>query len=64
VFGLVQYERIVLLDTDMLVIQNIDELIELQLNGVGAKGKESCVFAASYACLYNPLKKAHYPLEW
>jgi alpha-N-acetylglucosamine transferase len=64
VFGLVQYERIVLLDADMLVIQNMDELMELTLDDGGEEGKGSRAFAASYACLCNPLKKAHYPVDW
>lgn len=63
-FGLVQYERIVLLDADMLVIKNMDELMELELDEVGDESGANRVFAASYACLCNPLKRAHYPEDW
>ncbi|KAL2020312.1 hypothetical protein VTK56DRAFT_8540 [Thermocarpiscus australiensis] len=59
VFSLVQYERVVLLDADMLVVQNMDELMDLDLDGDGSRA-----FAASYACLCNPLKKPHYPKDW
>jgi alpha-N-acetylglucosamine transferase len=64
VFGLVQYERIVLLDADMLVVKNMDELMELELDGARLGGSDSLVFAASHACLCNPSKKPHYPKDW
>ncbi|KKK23393.1 hypothetical protein ARAM_006996, partial [Aspergillus rambellii] len=56
VFSLAEsYERIVLLDGDMLVRKNMDELMEIELDA------EQRVFAASHACACNPLKKTHYP---
>jgi alpha-N-acetylglucosamine transferase len=64
VFGLVQFERIVLLDSDMLVVGNMDELMDLKLDDADSGAKRSSVFAASYACLCNPAKKSHYPLDW
>ncbi|KAE8144526.1 nucleotide-diphospho-sugar transferase [Aspergillus avenaceus] len=59
VFSLVEYERIILLDGDMLVRRNMDELMHIPLDG-----EEERVFAASHACACNPLKKAHYPEHW
>lgn len=62
-FSLVEYERVVMLDSDMLVRQNMDELMDLPLDTDGrAEGKR--VFAASHACVCNPLKKPHYPKDW
>ncbi|SCV70942.1 BQ2448_3704 [Microbotryum intermedium] len=56
VFGLTQYERIVLLDSDMLVMDNMDELMTLPL--------EKDQIAAAHACTCNPRRLAHYPAEW
>jgi hypothetical protein len=63
-FSLVEYERVVQLDSDMLVLQNMDELMDVPLDGVEKEGKGDRVFAASHACLCNPLKKPHYPKDW
>ncbi|KAJ6157294.1 hypothetical protein N7470_004886 [Penicillium chermesinum] len=51
-FSLVEYERVVQLDSDMLVLQNMDELMELNLdppsqNGEGNRDPQKL-------CLYNP----------
>ena len=64
-FSLVEYERVVQLDSDMLVLQNMDELMDLELDPPGIKsGSGERVFAASHACVCNPLNKAHYPKNW
>ena len=63
-FNLVEYERVVQLDSDMLVLQNMDELMEIPLDGPEMAGKRDRVFAASHACLCNPLSKPHYPQDW
>ena len=63
-FSLVEYERVVQLDSDMLVLQNMDELMDLPLDGPETLGKGNRVFAASHACLCNPLGKPHYPKDW
>lgn len=68
-FSLTQYDRVVQLDSDMLVLQNMDELMTMELDdpSVAAKGdinKSKRVFAAGHACVCNPLKKAHYPKDW
>ena len=63
VFSLEQYERVVLLDGDILVRRNMDSLMELPLDDeTDAEG--SRVFAAAHACACNPMKKAHYPANW
>lgn len=73
VFSVEEYDRIVLLDGDMLVRQNIDWLmadgtadgdigIALDNKELGGRGKR--VFAAAHACACNPLKKDHYPANW
>jgi len=52
------------LDSDMLVLQNMDELMELELDSPDKGGKGARVFAASHACVCNPLGKKHYPKDW
>lgn len=59
VFSLTEYERVVLLDSDMLVMKNMDELMDIPLNPDGNR-----VFAASHACVCNPFKQTHYPANW
>lgn len=63
-FSLVEYDRVVLLDSDMLVRQNMDELMTLELDDPALEGKGSRVFAATHACACNPVKRAHYPANW
>lgn len=63
-FSLVEYERVVQLDSDMLVLQNMDELMDLELDPPIEGGRGNRVFAASHACVCNPLKKSHYPKDW
>jgi alpha-N-acetylglucosamine transferase len=64
VFGVTGYDRIVLLDADMIVRQNMDELMDIHLDDASLKGEGERVFAASHACACNPLKKPHYPKDW
>lgn len=56
VWNEVEYDRLVMLDADMLPLQNMDELIEMDLPRDWV--------AASYACTCNPQKIKHYPLHW
>lgn len=63
-FSLTDYDRIVQLDSDMLVRINMDELMDLELDGPALAGKGGRVFAAGHACVCNPLKKPHYPANW
>lgn len=63
-FSLVEYDRVVQLDSDMLVLKNMDELMELELDAPELAGTGNKVFAASHACVCNPLKKSHYPKNW
>ncbi len=53
---LTEFERIVFLDADMLVTQNMDELFSLEL----ADG----AVAACHACRCNPNRIASYPPSW
>lgn len=55
-FKLTSFKRIVQLDCDMLILQNMDELMDIPLNGNK--------FASTHACVCNPLKFSHYPKEW
>ncbi|QIW95501.1 hypothetical protein AMS68_001019 [Peltaster fructicola] len=63
-FSLIEYDRVVQLDSDMLVMQNMDELMDIPLDAPELEGDGNRVFAASHACVCNPLKKAHYPKDW
>ncbi|PGH15400.1 hypothetical protein AJ80_05584 [Polytolypa hystricis UAMH7299] len=63
-FSLVEYDRVVQLDSDMLVLRNMDELMDLELDEPALGGTGSRVFAASHACVCNPLNKPHYPTDW
>ncbi|KAJ3199297.1 hypothetical protein HDU83_004147 [Entophlyctis luteolus] len=63
-FSLVEYERVVQLDSDMLVLRNMDELMDLELDSPALAGTGYRVFAAGHACVCNPLKKKHYPKDW
>jgi len=52
------------LDSDMLVMKNMDELMDIELDLADTDGEGKRVFAASHACVCNPLKKPHYPKDW
>lgn len=53
---LTDFSRVVLLDADMLVLQNMDELFLLDLQG--------STIAACYACRCNPENVTTYPATW
>ncbi|WWC86052.1 uncharacterized protein L201_000923 [Kwoniella dendrophila CBS 6074] len=57
VFGLTQFERIILIDSDMIFLRDMDELFDLEL-------PSRDWIAASPACVCNPFKLAHYPEDW
>lgn len=56
VWKLTEFERVVFLDADMLVTQNMDELFDLAL--------EEDQIAACHACRCNPNKIPSYPKSW
>lgn len=55
-FKLIQFKRIIQLDSDMLILKNFDELMTLPLGNYS--------FSSTHACVCNPLKKKHYPSNW
>ncbi|VEU22913.1 DEKNAAC104255 [Brettanomyces naardenensis] len=57
IFKLVEFNRVVELDSDMVVRQNMDELMEIPL------GKE-IAFGSTPACVCNPFGLQHYPKDW
>ena len=63
-YSLTEYDRVVQLDSDMLVLQNMDELMDLELDSPEMGGSGDRVYAASHACACNPFKKPHYPKNW
>jgi len=56
VFGLTQYERVVMIDSDMIYTRGMDEIFDLEI-------PEDWI-AAAPACVCNPFKIAHYPVDW
>ncbi|KAF7307029.1 Glycosyltransferase family 8 protein [Mycena indigotica] len=56
VFELEEFERVVLLDSDMLVKKNIDDLMDISLVPGG--------IAAVHVCACNPRRFPHYPSDW
>ncbi|KAF9069156.1 nucleotide-diphospho-sugar transferase [Rhodocollybia butyracea] len=55
-FELKGFERVVLLDADMVVKRHMNELLEMSL--------ADDEIAAAHVCACNPLKLAHYPDDW
>ncbi|KAB2569028.1 Galactinol synthase 4 [Lasiodiplodia theobromae] len=55
-FELTEYERVILVDSDMLVRRNMDELFDMPL--------ERDEIAAGFACTCNPAKISTYPADW
>ncbi|EIW83578.1 glycosyltransferase family 8 protein [Coniophora puteana RWD-64-598 SS2] len=56
VYGMDEYDRVVLLDADMLVRRNMDELMEMDLPEGG--------IAASHPCVCNRRDPKFYPADW
>lgn len=56
IYGLEQFNRIAVLDGDMLVLQNMDELMEIPIPDDS--------LAATHACVCNPRRFSHYPPTW
>jgi alpha-N-acetylglucosamine transferase len=56
VYALEQFDRICLLDADMLVLNNMDELMEIPI--------PEDALAACHACVCNPRKLSYYPPTW
>ncbi|ODV60337.1 glycosyltransferase family 8 protein, partial [Ascoidea rubescens DSM 1968] len=61
IFKLIQFNKIIFLDSDMLVLKNMDELFDDNLINIDNK---KLVFSSTHACACNPLKLSHYPDDW
>lgn len=57
VFGLTQYDRLVLIDSDMIFTRGMDEIFNVDLPGDDWIG-------GAPACVCNPFKIDHYPSDW
>jgi alpha-N-acetylglucosamine transferase len=57
IFGLTEFERLILIDSDMVFLKGMDELFDYEL-----PGKDW--IAAAPACVCNPFQIAHYPEDW
>lgn len=58
-FSLTEFDLVCQLDSDMVVTQNMDELLDdISLD------VEKAPFAAAHACVCNPYHKKHYPANW
>ncbi|KAL4064940.1 glycosyltransferase family 8 protein [Scleroderma yunnanense] len=55
-FEMTDFDRVVLLDADMIVMRNMDELFDIDL--------PKDYIAAAHVCACNPKKLSHYPLDW
>lgn len=63
-FELTEYDRVGLVDSDMLVLENMDELFsEEHVFGLGRNEGEEWI-GASWACTCNPNRIATYPADW
>ncbi|RHZ74792.1 hypothetical protein Glove_219g83 [Diversispora epigaea] len=56
VWELIEYEKAIFLDADMLLLKNIDELMNFSLS--------EGMLAAAHACTCNPRKIPTYPAHW
>lgn len=56
VFGLEGYDRIVMLDSDMVIRKNMDDLFSLDI--------PRDWIAATHVCACNPRQLPHYPSDW
>ena len=56
IYGLDQFDRIAVLDGDMLVLKYMDELLEVPIPDDG--------LAACHACVCNPRRLSYYPSSW
>lgn len=57
-FSMFDIKKVVFLDSDMVVVKNMDELFDIPLD------RNNRVYAASHACVCNPYKKPNYPDNW
>lgn len=56
VFELEEFEQIVFLDADMIVLQNMDELLD--------ESMPAHTVRAAHACVCNPRRNPNYPADW
>ena len=56
IYSLDQFDRIAVLDGDMLVLKNMDELLDVPIPDDG--------LAACHACVCNPRRLSYYPSSW
>ncbi|RYO93156.1 hypothetical protein DL766_005691 [Monosporascus sp. MC13-8B] len=55
-WGFTEYERVVLLDSDQIILQNIDDMMTMDI--------PDGWIVSTHACTCNPRKVPHYPKDW
>ncbi|KAI0484465.1 nucleotide-diphospho-sugar transferase [Xylariaceae sp. FL0804] len=55
-FGFTEYERVTILDSDQVILKNIDDMMTVEL--------PDGWIASTHACTCNPRKLAHYSKDW
>ncbi|KAI5809075.1 nucleotide-diphospho-sugar transferase, partial [Peziza echinospora] len=62
VFEMVEYDKVALIDGDMLIRRNMDEVMTENVGGIPMEGK--CYIEANHACVCNAADRPWAPPDW